>query len=258
MRRTIRQPGRSRSNRKAVRCRRVSAGFGSVRAITMKCCAIAAPEMNHLRPVMVQAPPRRSARVRIIPGSEPPPGAGSVIAKDELTAAGNDRQEPARLLVLARDRGEKAHVAVVRRRAVEDGGPEDRAVRRLVEGRLGNHRKAESAKTDRHLRRPQAGAPSPSRAAGRAAQAGCSRAHHSFRRRPRAAESPSATKAATLAANASCSGASVKSIRSSPRKHRCARGWRQVVLPSRDSACTTAAEKAAVRAAARLRFGTIR
>ena len=52
----------------------------------MKCCAMAAPEMNHFRPVMVQAPPRRSARVRIIPGSEPPPGAGSVIAKDELTA----------------------------------------------------------------------------------------------------------------------------------------------------------------------------
>ena len=157
IRRTIRQPGRSRSNRKAVRCRRVSAGSGSVRAITMKCCAMAAPEMNHFRPVIVQAPPRRSARVRIIPGIGTAAGRRLGHRKGRVDRAGNDRQEPARLLVLARDRGEEAHVAVVRRRAVEDGWPEDRSVRRLVEGRLGNHGKTEPAKTDRHLRRPQAG-----------------------------------------------------------------------------------------------------
>src|SRR4029453_2865245 len=39
--------------------------------------------MNHLWPWIAQPPPFLSARVRIIPGSEPPPGAGSVIAKEE-------------------------------------------------------------------------------------------------------------------------------------------------------------------------------
>ena len=51
----------------------------------MKCDASAAPEMNHLWPVMTHLLPRFSALVRIIDGSEPPPGCGSVIAKDERT-----------------------------------------------------------------------------------------------------------------------------------------------------------------------------
>src|SRR6516162_6060737 len=41
--------------------------------------------MNHLRPWITHLPSLRSARVRIMPGSEPPPGAGSVMAKDERT-----------------------------------------------------------------------------------------------------------------------------------------------------------------------------
>ena len=41
--------------------------------------------MNHLWPLITQLSPLRSARVRIMPGSEPPPGAGSVITKDERT-----------------------------------------------------------------------------------------------------------------------------------------------------------------------------
>src|SRR5215471_8121072 len=51
----------------------------------MKCVAAAAPVMNHLRPKMRHVLPCCSARVLIMPGSEPPPGEGSVIAKDELT-----------------------------------------------------------------------------------------------------------------------------------------------------------------------------
>ncbi len=41
--------------------------------------------MNHLRPRITHLPPFFSAEVRIMPGSEPPPGAGSVMAKDDLT-----------------------------------------------------------------------------------------------------------------------------------------------------------------------------
>ena len=57
-----------------------------VRATRMKWLASAAPEMNHLRPCTTYLPPLRSARVSIMPpGSEPEPGAGSVIAKAERT-----------------------------------------------------------------------------------------------------------------------------------------------------------------------------
>ena len=53
--------------------------------MTMKCAAASAPVMNHLRPKMRHLSPCRSARVWIMPGSEPPPGEGSVIANDEVT-----------------------------------------------------------------------------------------------------------------------------------------------------------------------------
>ena len=82
MRRTISQPGWSRSNRNALSPRR---GSSEVRAIRMKCWAAPAPVMNHLRPSITQRPSRRSALVRIMPGSEPPPGAGSVMANAERT-----------------------------------------------------------------------------------------------------------------------------------------------------------------------------
>ena len=82
MRRTMRQPGWSLWKRNAVSPRRLSS---EVRAIRMKCAAPSAPVMNHLRPVMRYLPPFFSALVRIIEGSEPPPGAGSVMAKDERT-----------------------------------------------------------------------------------------------------------------------------------------------------------------------------
>jgi hypothetical protein len=48
--------------------------------------APSAPVMNHLVPVIDQPPSMRSARVASIEGSEPAPGAGSVIAKQERTS----------------------------------------------------------------------------------------------------------------------------------------------------------------------------
>ncbi len=41
--------------------------------------------MNHLRPCTTKRSPARAAVVRIIEGSEPPPGCGSVIANAERT-----------------------------------------------------------------------------------------------------------------------------------------------------------------------------
>ena len=57
-----------------------------VLAISRKCAAAAAPVMNHLWPCTTHASPRRVAVVRIIDGSEPPPGCGSVITNDERTS----------------------------------------------------------------------------------------------------------------------------------------------------------------------------
>ena len=54
-----------------------------VMAITMANVAPSAPVANHLRPLTLQPPSVRVARVAIIVGSEPAPGAGSVIAKHE-------------------------------------------------------------------------------------------------------------------------------------------------------------------------------
>src|SRR5688500_20355369 len=51
----------------------------------MKCWATPAPVMNHLRPRITHLSPWRVAVVSIIVGSEPEPGAGSVITMDERT-----------------------------------------------------------------------------------------------------------------------------------------------------------------------------
>ena len=83
MRRTIRQPGSSLWNRKAVNPLR---GSSEVLATRMKCAAPSAPVMNHLRPWTTQLSPCFSAVVSIIAGSEPAPGCGSVMAKAERTS----------------------------------------------------------------------------------------------------------------------------------------------------------------------------
>ena len=45
-----------------------------------------APLMNHLSPSITQSSPSRTARVSSMAGSEPAPGAGSVMAKQERTS----------------------------------------------------------------------------------------------------------------------------------------------------------------------------
>ena len=70
-----------------------SPGSPAVRAITMKKPAPSAPVMNHLRPVIRQPPGTRRASVSSAVGSEPAPGAGSVIANaDRTSPATNGRR----------------------------------------------------------------------------------------------------------------------------------------------------------------------
>ena len=64
----------------------------------MKCAASSAPVMNHLRPLITHLPLVFSARVRIMPGSEPPPGAGSVMAKEDFTLPSTIGPQPPLLL----------------------------------------------------------------------------------------------------------------------------------------------------------------
>ena len=156
MRRTISQPGWSRSNRNALSPRR---GSSEVRAIRMKCWAAPAPVMNHLRPSITQRPSRRSALVRIMPGSEPPPGAGSVMANAGAHAPVHDRRQPSVPLRLTAHRREQHHVAVVRGRGVEDHRTEDRAVGLLVHDCHAEPGEPHPAERPRRLRRPQAGRP---------------------------------------------------------------------------------------------------
>src|SRR5881409_3842232 len=101
-----------------------------------------APVMNHLWPWITQAPPRFSARVRIMAGSEPPPGAGSVMAKAERTAPSTIGLS--HLSFCASER-EQIHVAVVGRRAVERERPEDRAIGLLVHRRPADDRQPHAA-----------------------------------------------------------------------------------------------------------------
>ena len=57
-----------------------------VRAMTIANAAPSAPVMNHLSPSITQPPSTCRALVRSIDGSEPAPGDGSVIAKQERTS----------------------------------------------------------------------------------------------------------------------------------------------------------------------------
>ncbi len=80
--RPTRMPGLSASTRNIVAPPR-SPGSPAVRAMQMANAAPSAPVMNHLSPSMRHPPGTRVARVVSASGSEPAPGAGSVIAKQE-------------------------------------------------------------------------------------------------------------------------------------------------------------------------------
>ncbi len=79
MLRLTRTPGWSASTRNIVAADPES----PVRAMQMKNDAPVAPVMNHLCPSMRHPPFTGTAEVRSIDGSEPAPGAGSVIANAE-------------------------------------------------------------------------------------------------------------------------------------------------------------------------------
>ena len=95
MTRSIRQPGLSASTRNIVAPPRRSRC-----AMQIAKAAPSAPVMNHLRPLIDQPPSTRSARgAGASTGSEPAPGAGSVIAKHERDLAARQRpQVPLALL----------------------------------------------------------------------------------------------------------------------------------------------------------------
>ncbi len=78
-------PGVSASMRNIVAPPR-SPGLPDVRAMQIVYAAPSAPVMNHLRPLTSQPPVVGVAVVDSAAGSEPAPGAGSVIAKHDRTA----------------------------------------------------------------------------------------------------------------------------------------------------------------------------
>ena len=183
-----------------------------VRATRMKCSATPAPVMNHLWPWITQLSPFFSARVRIMPGSEPPPGAGSVMAKDERTLPSTIGLQPFVLLRRRAGQREQVHVAVVGRRAIERERPEDRAVRLLVHRRPADDRQRHAAVLLRRLRRPQARGPGLGLHRRAARRGGCSRARRSSPRRLRAAARAPRRSARVRRRMSSISGGSVKSM----------------------------------------------
>ena len=77
----------------------------------------AAPEVNHLRPLMTYSSPSRSIRVSMFVASELAT-AGSVIANPERIGAVEQRTQPPLLLRVGADEVQQLHVAGVGRRAV--------------------------------------------------------------------------------------------------------------------------------------------
>ena len=92
MSRTTRMPGLSASTRNIVAPPR-SPGAPLVRAMQIAKPAPWAPLMNHFRPSMRQPPSTFAAVVDSIDGSDPAPGAGSVIAKqDRISPSASGRR----------------------------------------------------------------------------------------------------------------------------------------------------------------------
>ena len=100
---------------------------------------------------------RLVAVVSIIVGSEPAPGAGSVMTIDERTLPSTIGCSQRVFCRSRADLVEHRHVAVVGRRAVEHDRPEDRVVHLLVARGHADDVEPLPAALLRHLRRPQAG-----------------------------------------------------------------------------------------------------
>ena len=129
----------------------------AVRAMQIEKALPTAPVIRCLRPSMTQSPPSRRAVVSSIVGSEPAPGAGSVIANAERTSPRCQRPQVALLLLGARDRLEQVHVALVRRRAVERQRAEQAVAGLLEHGGLPAHVEPEPAERRSDVRSQQPG-----------------------------------------------------------------------------------------------------
>ena len=128
---------------------------GSVTAITIANAAPSAPDENHLCPSITHSSPSRTARVRSSVGSEPATS-GSVIEKNERISPGDERREPALLLLVGAELPEDLGVAGVGRLAAEDVLRPRRAADLLVEVGVREEAGARAAGLGREVRRPQA------------------------------------------------------------------------------------------------------
>ena len=173
MRRVMRQPGSSRSRRKAVRPLRASS---EVLATTMKCLASPAPVMNHLRPV--HHPGVAAARGggehhrRVGAAARMRLGHGERGAHRSV----DDGLQPALLLRRRAHLVQQDHVAVVGRGAVRAHRAEERVVELLVARGHADDAAVPGRRAPSASAAPTGLPPSPWRAAARAAPAGCSRA----------------------------------------------------------------------------------
>ena len=111
----------------------------------MKCAAPSAPVMNHLRPRDHAAVALLLGARLIMPGSEPPPGCGSVIAKAERTLPSTIGRSHFSFCAGVPVLREQIHVAVVRRHAIDRERPKERARRLLVDRRPGDDRQVHAA-----------------------------------------------------------------------------------------------------------------
>ena len=155
------------------------------------------------------------ALVLIIDGSEPPPGAGSVIVKLERTFPSTMGLSHFSFCS-AVPTSLRIHVAVIGRHAVDCEWPENRARGFTVNRSPGDDRQVHPAVLLRRLGRPQTGLFCLLAHLGEVFPPGCSHARRNFPDRFRAAAPALPRRRALAGGRSSISGASVKSMRRFP------------------------------------------
>ena len=117
--------------------------------------APSAPVMNHLSPLMTQWLPSCTAVVFSADGSEPAPGAGSVMQKQERMSPRASGRSQRSFCSVRRDRFQQMHVALVGREDVQRDRPEQRIAGLLEHDRLADIVQPEAAEFRRRMRRQQ-------------------------------------------------------------------------------------------------------